>query len=99
MDWLFHGDARHRRFPHLAGEGVTAEVPGRNGGGAVASMKCSKLCAFTENPGGTGKPARIISPRFAAFPPTCARSSRPTSCRGATYRFMARACPEVHSGS
>jgi hypothetical protein len=40
--------------------------------------------AVTTNPGGTGKPARLSSPRLAPFPPTRPTSARDTSANQAT---------------
>jgi hypothetical protein len=36
----------------------------------------------TQNPGGTGNPARTSSPRFAAFPPATASASLSIAAKG-----------------
>ena len=55
-------------------------------GSAVSTPAAARAYAsvVTQNPPGTGSPAEISSPRFAAFPPTRGRSAARSSPRSTT---------------
>src|SRR5690606_17589645 len=59
----------------------------------VASRKRWNAATVTTKPGGTGNPARVISPRLAPLPPTSATSSRPNSSTHRMYFTTASVAP------
>ena len=68
------------------GTGVVRSSSRARTGSAVSTPAAARANAsvVTQNPPGTGSPAEISSPRFAAFPPTRGRSAARSSPRSTT---------------